>query len=112
MRRRWRWHLAAWFARAGYPYPAKPTLDLDGDYPLVVVWDDRRTVILVMACTEDERQVQAALAAAVQVAAQKEASGDAPTGALGLAVCGGFIHSKEDSVISSIPIKRFLGGEE
>lgn len=103
--------LAAWFVRAGYPYPARPTLELDGDYPLVVTWDDRRAVLLVVACTAWMNDMPDALALAVGHAVGLETRGDAPTGALGVALCANYIHCEDQAVISAIPIKQFLGGE-
>lgn len=103
--------LAAWFVRAGYPYPARPTLELGGEFPLVETWDDRRAVMLVVACTADVMLVQDALAVAVGYAARLVATHDAPMGALGVALCADFIHCEDDAVIKTFPIRQFLGGE-
>ena len=103
--------LVAWFVRAGYPYPARPTLELGGEFPMVETWDDRRAVLLVVACTADVMLVQDALEIALGHAAGLETRGDAPTGALGVVLCADFIHCEHDTVISAFPIRQFLGGE-
>lgn len=105
--------LAAWFVRTGYPYLGKPTVDLDGPFPLVTVWDDEVAVMLVVACTESVHYVHEALAFADRSADVLEEvdSGAAVTGAIGVVLHNGFFYVQIDNVISSRPIKHILGGE-
>mgnify|MGYP000891394329 CR=1 FL=1 len=99
--------VAAYFARAGYPFPARPTLDLDGPFPLVKVWDDERSAFLMIACTEDVMSVRDALAWAEGMAAAEEATSRAETGAMGVALWpGGWFGEFEP-----VPIRQILGGE-
>ncbi len=99
--------LAAWFVRTGYPYLGKPTLDLDGPYPLVTVWDDSREVTLMIACTE----LTWAVHDAVAFVERKVLDLGYETSAMGMALHAGNIYINNDSVISSRPIKHILGGE-
>lgn len=106
--------LAAWFVRTGYPYLGKPTLDLDGGFPLVMVWDDARELALVIACTESAWAVHDAVSFADKMARVLEGKVrdlGAETSALGMALHAGNIYINNDSVISSRPIKHILGGE-
>jgi hypothetical protein len=102
--------LVAWFVRAGYPYPARPTLELGGEFPLVETWDDQREVLLVVACTADDNNLDDALRAAVIYAAWQAHKGRAPSGTIALAV-GLKLWMNDEGTIQSIPVRQFLGGE-
>lgn len=102
--------LAAGFVWTGYPYLGKPTVDLDGPFPLVTVWDDGRAVMLVVACTEDDSKLSDALLWAVMKAASEAHAGRAPCGTLAVSV-GTKYWMNDEGVISSRPIKHILGGE-
>lgn len=99
--------LAAWFVRTGYPYLGKPTVDLDGPFPLVMMWDDSREVTLMIACTE----LTWAVHDAVEFVERKVLDLGYETSAMGMALHNGFIYEQIDNVISSRPIKHILGGE-
>lgn len=70
------------FREAGYPYPAEPEVQLGGDYPLVIIWDDEQLHTAVIACTANRHDTNAKHFAGY-IANYMETHDLAPSGAVG-----------------------------
>lgn len=74
--------LADTFREAGYPYCGEPEVQLDGDYPLVIIWDNEALSTLVIACTANRHDYNAKRFAEY-IAGYMETHDLAPCGAIG-----------------------------